>query len=106
MYAYRKQYRRESVKFNIEGLCSLKTLHLGPNTDKVDISIKNLLSLINLSLSLSGMINDEIITRLLDQVPHIKETNKKNFNKSILKKEKNKLLFKILNFILKNCLNN
>ena len=77
MYAYRRQYRRESVKFNIEGLSSLKTLYLGPNTDKVDISIKNLPSLRNFSLSLSDEINDEIITRLLDQLPHIKELHLK-----------------------------
>ena len=46
---------------------------MGGFTEKVDISIKNLTSLTNLSLNIFGTINEVIITRLLDQVPHIQE---------------------------------
>jgi len=42
-------------------------------TENVDLSIKNLPSLTCLSLIIFGTINEVIITRLLDQVPHIQE---------------------------------
>ena len=41
--------------------------------DKVDFSIKNLPSLINLSFSFSRSIDEKIVRRLLDQVPYIQE---------------------------------
>ena len=63
----------ESVKFNIEGLSSLKKLQLEAMIEEVDLSIKNLPSLTNLSLSIAGSINDDIVTRLFDQVHHIQE---------------------------------
>ena len=71
IYAYRREYCKGSVQFNIEGLYSLKTLHLGSKTDKVYFSIKNLPSLTNLSFYIAATINEDIITRLLDQIPHI-----------------------------------
>jgi Leucine-rich repeat (LRR) protein len=63
--------RRDLLEFNIEGLSSLQSLHLGSNTSKVNFLIKNLPSLTRLSFS--GRINEDIITRLLDQIPHIRE---------------------------------
>ena len=52
---------------------SLKRLHLAANTAKVDISIKNLPSLTNLSLYFSRSINKDIVTGVLNQVPFIQE---------------------------------
>ena len=66
-------YRRESIQINIEGLTSLEKLKLAVFTSEIDLSINNLPSLRKLFLSLSGTINENILTRLLDQIPHIKE---------------------------------
>ena len=69
-------YCRESIKYNIEGLSSLKTLQLITITDKVYFSIKNLPSLTNLSFfskSFYCKIDENIERRLLNQVPHIQE---------------------------------
>ena len=59
---------RESVEYNIEGLCSLKTLQLSSFTNKVDFSIKNLPSLINFSFYCSCTIDQKFVTKLLHQV--------------------------------------
>ena len=61
------------MKFNIEGLSSLETLHLKANTAEVEFSIKNLPSLINFDLSISGTIGDYIVTSLFEQLPYIQE---------------------------------
>lgn len=66
-------YRRDSVKFNIKGLSSLESLYLGANSSEVQFSMKNLPSLSRLSLSLTDIIDEDIVTGLLDQVPHIQE---------------------------------
>lgn len=66
-------YRRDSVKFNIKGLSSLETLFLGANSSEVQFTMKNLTSLSRLGLSLTDTIDEDIITGLLDQVPHIQE---------------------------------
>lgn len=77
-----------SVKFNLEGLSSLKTLHLGTNTAKVDFSIKNLPSLSKFSLSISGTIDEDIVRGLFEQLPYIQELHLKGnlsfFNLDIL----------------------
>ena len=44
-----------------------------PITNKFDFTIKNLPSLTNLSLTFYENVNEDIVTRLLDQVPHIQE---------------------------------
>ena len=44
---------------------------MGFKTDKADFSIKKLPSLTNLSFSIAGTIDEDILTRLLDQLPHI-----------------------------------
>ena len=44
-----------------------------PITNKFEFTIKNLPSLTNLSLSFYENVNEDIVTRLLDQVPHIQE---------------------------------
>ena len=46
---------------------------MAANTKQVNFSIKNLPSLRKLSLSFDFTKNDDIVTRLLDQVPHIEE---------------------------------
>ena len=46
---------------------------MGANTAEIDLSIKNLPSLTRLYLSFSDTINEDIITRLLEQVQHVKE---------------------------------
>jgi hypothetical protein len=43
------------------------------NTDDVDFSIKNLPSLTIFDLTITGTIDEKILTRLFDQVPHIEE---------------------------------
>ena len=43
------RHRSDLVQYNIEGLYSLKSLHLRANTEKIHFSIKNLPLLINLS---------------------------------------------------------
>ena len=65
------------MKFNIEGLSSLETLHLKANTAEVEFSIKNLPSLINFELSISGTIDDYIVTSLFEQLPYIQELHLK-----------------------------
>ena len=64
---------RSSIEYNIEGLSSLKRLYLEANTVEVDLSMKNLPSLTNFSLSFYGTIDEKIVTRLLDQIPYIEE---------------------------------
>lgn len=64
---------RESVKINIEGLSSLKSLHLGFNSTEMYLSIRNLSSLNFLSLWINGTIDENIITQILDHVQHIKQ---------------------------------
>lgn len=66
-------YRRDSVKFNIKGLSSLETLFLRANSSEVQITMKNLTSLSRLGLSLTDTIDEDIVTGLLDQVPHIQK---------------------------------
>ena len=61
------------VVYNIEGLCSLKTLHLAAINDKVDFSIKNLPSLIKLYFYNRCLIDENILSGLLGQVQHIQE---------------------------------
>ena len=75
------------VKFNIEGLSSLKTLNLKTtNTREIDLSIKNLPSLRHLDLSADTItIDEKILTPLLkDQLQHIESLllngNLSNFN--------------------------
>ena len=68
-----EEIMRKSVKLNVEGLSSLKSLTVNLNTDDVDLSIKNLPSLAKLNLKISVTIDDQILTRLFDQVPHIQE---------------------------------
>jgi hypothetical protein len=65
--------RRESVKINIEGLPSLRLLHLGANSTQMSFSIRNLISLKYLSLSINCTIDENILTQLLDQVQHIEQ---------------------------------
>ena len=67
------EHWRESLNINIEGLSSLKMLRLGLFTLAVGLSIKNLPSLKKLSLFFAGTINEEFVTRLLEQVPFIQE---------------------------------
>ena len=68
-------YLRESVKFNIEGLSSLKTIYLRTKkTREIDFSIKNLPSLSELYLC-TDTIDDNILTRLLEHLQHIEELN-------------------------------
>ena len=56
-------YWRESVKFNIEGLSSLKTMYLGTQkTREIEFSIKNLPSLSQLYLC-TDTIDENILTR-------------------------------------------
>ena len=64
---------RKPIKFNIEGLQSLKVLHLGSKSAELDFSINNLCSLTYLALSVGYTIDQEIITKLLDQVQHIEK---------------------------------
>ena len=65
------------LKFNIEGLCSLRKLNLESN--RRHISIKNLPLLTNLSLSFPcsdknfKLIDEDFIFSILNQVPHIQE---------------------------------
>ena len=62
------------IEYNIEGLCSLKTLQLSAFTNKVDLSIKNLPSLINFSFYCSCTMDQNFVTKLLHQVTtHIQE---------------------------------
>ena len=67
----------EPGKIIIEGLSSLKTLHFKAITLEDDFSIKNLPSLTSLYLSISVfgicIIDEKIVTRLLEQVPNIQE---------------------------------
>ena len=63
--------RRESVKIKIEGLSSLKNLHLGKNSTEMYFSLRNLCSLKYLTLWISCTIDDDIITNLMSQVKHI-----------------------------------
>ena len=67
------EVRKESVKINIEGLSSLKRLHLGLNSAEIDFSIRNLNSLIILSLFIGCTIDQNILTKLLDQLKHIRQ---------------------------------
>lgn len=77
-----------SVKFILEGLSSLNTLHLGTKTAEVDFSIKNLPSLSTFSLSISGRIDEDIVRGLFEQLPYIQELHLKGnlsfFNLDIL----------------------
>ena len=72
------------VKFNIEGLSSLKSLDLRSKKAEFDFSIKKLPSLTRFYLNISGTIDEAIITRLFDQLHHIQELflegNLSNFN--------------------------
>lgn len=68
-----KRHRSDLVQYNIEGLYSLKSLHLRANTEKIDFSIKNLPVLIDLSFYSRSYIDENIVTGLLDQLSHIKE---------------------------------
>ena len=62
------------IKFNIEGLSSLKKLYLKTKkTTEIEFSIKNVPSLRELCLSISAKINENILTRLLEHVQHIEE---------------------------------
>lgn len=63
----------ESSKFNIEGLSSLKILHLAANSAEVDISFKNLNSLRHLYVNITCKIDENIMTGILEQVPTIEE---------------------------------
>ena len=72
VYEASSKDRRKSVKINLEGLNSLRNLHLGANSVEVSFSIKNLNSLEFLSLMISCPIDENILTQVLDQVPHIK----------------------------------
>ena len=64
---------RESVQFNVEGLSSLKSVELRAKIAEVDFSIRNLPSLTTFYLTISGMIDEAVVTRLLDQLQHIQE---------------------------------
>ena len=64
---------KESAKFNIEGLSSLKCSELRSKKAEVDFSIRNLPSLTTFNLTISATIDDVFVTRLLDQIQHIQE---------------------------------
>ena len=66
------KYRQKCVKINIEGLSSLKKLHLDANSAEISFSIRNLNSLELLGLVIGCTIDQKIITKILDQVQHIK----------------------------------
>lgn len=61
------------MKINVEGLPSLTGLNLGVNSSEVHFSIRKLPSLEFLGLTMSCSIDENIISQLLDQVPHIQE---------------------------------
>ena len=64
---------RESVKLNIEGLQSLKSLRFGTKTADNISMINNLPSLTKLYLNFSGQIDNDKLAIILDQVTQIKE---------------------------------
>lgn len=64
--------KRESIAFRIEGFSSLRSLTLKANSTEVNFSIKNLESLKCLRLY-TFKIDQDILTRLLDQLQHIQE---------------------------------
>ena len=71
----RRRGLRDLVEYNIEGLSSLKTLHLGSYAREIHFSIRNLPSLINLSVysDSSCRIDEKFVKILFDQVPNIQE---------------------------------
>ena len=73
MSSYSNESCRESVKFNIEGLSSLKRLYLGSNAEEVHFNFKNLPSLTRLYLSIDVKIDEDIVERVVNQVPNIQE---------------------------------
>ena len=71
----RRRGLRDLVEYNIEGLSSLKTFHLRSYAREIHFSIRNLPSLINLSVysDSSCRIDEKFVKILLDQVPNIQE---------------------------------
>ena len=56
-------------------------MRLEANTAKVDFSIKNLTSVTDFSLSISGTIDENIVTVLCEQLPYIQDLRLKgNFS--------------------------
>jgi Leucine-rich repeat (LRR) protein len=66
-------FSKVSVKFQVEGLSSLKILHFETKRTEVDFSIKNMPSLTNLYLTISGTIDEDIVTQFVDECPHIQQ---------------------------------
>lgn len=95
------EHRRESLSINIEGLSSLKFLHLGEDSNEIYLSLSNLKSLTNLSLSISCTIDENIITNLLDILQRIERLhlhgNLSYFNLDYLVNLKYLALFGTLN---------
>jgi hypothetical protein len=65
--------RCESSKFNLEGLSSLKVLHLAANSAEVDFSFRNLNSLRHFYMSIRCKIDENLMTRILEQIPTVEE---------------------------------
>ena len=65
--------RRESVEIDIEGLSSLKNLYLGVSANEINISIRNLSSLKYFGLFFPNTIDENITTKLCDQLTNIEQ---------------------------------
>ena len=76
-------FRKESAEINIEGLSSLKTLHIAINSLEIYFSIKNLSSLKYFELIIPR-IDENNTSRIFDQLQNIEELklsgNLHNFN--------------------------
>ena len=66
-------YCIKSIKINIEGLSSLRCLHLRLNSSEIHFSIRNLSSLLILSLMISCTIDENILSKLLENVQYIEQ---------------------------------
>jgi len=64
---------KESLNFNIEGLSSLQGLSLITDSTEMQLSLRNLKSLRILDVIIIRTIDDNFITRVLDQVQHLEE---------------------------------
>jgi hypothetical protein len=67
--------RCESSKFKLEGLSSLKVLNLAANSAEVDFSFRNLNSLRHFYMCIKCKIDENLMTRILKQIPTIEELN-------------------------------
>lgn len=64
---------RESIEISIEGLSSLKDLVLGISSNEINISLRNLNSVTYFDLFIPGTIDENITTKLFDQLPNIED---------------------------------